>query len=278
MNPATRVEPRPTTIPAPMHRLQEAVHGAGHDYVDGSPHLMHARLNTWMRDVLNATVADLADRAGRPVRVLEVGAGHGPFTETLLAAGAEVVVTEMSAPSARHLADRFRHNPRVRVVHDPEGDLAVHGRVDLVVFMSVLHHIPDYLDALARAAAAVAPGGAVVSFQDPLLYSRQGRSSRVVARAATLAWRATRGDLVRGLRTQARRLRGVYDENDPSDMSEYHCVRDGVDEQAVAALLAGWFADVRLEHYGSTQAGWAQALGRHRAPPNTFGVVARHRR
>ncbi|MFF4549937.1 hypothetical protein [Streptomyces sp. NPDC001435] len=53
-----------------------------------------------------------------------MGAGHGTFTDHLLAAGAEVEVTEMSAPSAQALRHKFRNNPRVSVVHDPDGGAA----------------------------------------------------------------------------------------------------------------------------------------------------------
>ncbi len=261
-----------------MHDLQEAVHGDGHDYITGSPHLQHAHLNAWMRGVLNQVVNDLADQAGRAPRVLEVGAGHGPFTETLVAAGAEVVVTEMSAPSAAHLRERFRHTDAVSVRHDPDGSLDAAGPVDLVVYMSVLHHIPDYVASLSGAADALRPGGAIVSFQDPLWYPRRPRTAVALSRAAEIAWRLSQGDLARGVRTQVRRALGVYDETNPSDMSEYHCVRDGVDEQAIAALLDERFDRVDVLPYWSTQAAWAQALGARWASANTFGVVATGRR
>ena len=267
-----------TDIAVPMHDLQEAVHGDGFDYITGSPHLRHAYLNSWMRDTLNAVVAALGDRRGRAPRVIEVGAGHGGFTETLVAAGADVVVTEMSGPSAALLRDRFRHNPHVSVHHDLEGRLDVHGEVDLVVYMSVLHHIPDYLASLDEASRIVAPGGAVVSFQDPLYYPRQPRSAVALSRAATLAWRVTEGELGRGFRTLSRRVRGVYDESIPSDMSEYHVVRDGVDEKAVADLLDLHFDTVDVHPYFSTQGGWVQEVGRRLLRPNTFGVVATDRR
>jgi SAM-dependent methyltransferase len=261
-----------------MHDLQEAVHGDGHDYITGSPHLQHAHLNAWMRAVLNEVVNDLADRAGRAPRVLEVGAGHGPFTETLVSAGAEVVVTEMSAPSAALLRERFRHSAAVSVRHDPDGNLDGVGPVDLVVYMSVLHHIPDYLASLTAAARTLRPGGAIVTFQDPLWYPRRPRSSVVISRAVQLAWRLSQGELARGLATQVRRVLGVYDETSPSDMSEYHVVRDGVDEQAIAALLGGLFDRVEVLPYWSSQAAWAQALGARFGAPNTFGVVATGRR
>jgi SAM-dependent methyltransferase len=269
---------RGAAAPEHVRVAQETAHGADHDYILGSPHLQHARLNAWMRDTLNRVVAELADAHGRAPCVLEVGAGHGPFTETLVAAGADVVVTEMSAASAALLEHRFRANPRVTVNHDPHGHLAGHLDVDLVVYMSVLHHIPDYLASLAEAAEVVRPGGAIVSFQDPMWYPRRSRASLVTDRAARLAWRVFQGEIRRGVATQFRRARGIYDETNPSDMSEYHCVRDGVDERAIVELLDQQFADVALLPYWSTPSAWGQGIGARWAGPNTFGIVATAKR
>lgn len=51
-------------------------------------------------------------------------------------------------------------------------------------------------------------------------------------------------------------------------------MRQGVDEESVADVLRGTFADVRVERYWSTQSGWLQRLGDRWATPNTFGVEA----
>jgi len=257
-----------------MPELQQGAHDEGHDYAAGSPHIKHYAIRTMIVERLQCIIRDIADRKGS-CRVLEVGAGHGTFTDHIVAAGAEVVVTEMSAPSAAELRHRFRHNRAVTVVDDPEGSIAPHGdAVDVVACMSVLHHIPDYMTAVNGMIGRVGSGGAFVSFQDPLWYPRRTRLSLRMERAAYLAWRVPRGDFIRGLSTMVRRARGFFDESNPSDMVEYHVVRQGVDDLALRAMLMARFASVELVSYWSTQAGWAQALGSHVFPANTFGLLA----
>src|SRR4051794_26288516 len=104
----------------PMSKLQETDYGAGRDYAYGSPHLTHPQLTARIEGQLRSLVGELVAVHGK-CRVVEVGAGHGTFTETLLAAGATVAVTEMSAPSAAVLAEKFADDPACTVVHDPEG-------------------------------------------------------------------------------------------------------------------------------------------------------------
>lgn len=256
-----------------MRDFQESGHGRDHDYTRGSPHLQHAELNAWVEATLLDAIRSATPEGGS-AHVLEVGAGHGVFTEHLVGAGASVVVTEMSAPSVEVLRHRFAGVDRVCVVHDPTGDVPVEGTFDAVVYVSVLHHIPDYVSAVTRIAERIRPGGVFVSMQDPMLFARQSRFTRIAARGMYLGWRITQGDLRRGVATTARRLRRVYDETEPSDMVEYHAVRGGVDEQALATALEQRFADVRILPYWSSQAGWAQRVGRRFCKPNTFGLVA----
>jgi SAM-dependent methyltransferase len=260
-----------------MHELQEDAHGEGFDYIAGSPHLKHPYLASWMRLVLAESVGELCDKIGRVPRVLEVGAGHGSFTETLASVGADVVVTEMSEPSAQLLAKRFRNNKGVQVVLDRTGDVSSIGEVDMVVYMSVLHHIPDYLGSVRATAKMVREGGTLISFQDPLYYPRRSRASLLLDKSSYYLWRTSRGDYLRGLKTITRRVREQIDEANPADMSEYHVVRQGVDEQALAALLRGQFGAVEVTRYWSTQAGWMQAVGSRLRLPNTFALVAKHR-
>lgn len=264
--------------PVSMASLQQRAHDEGHDYAEGSPHIRHHALRSTIVATLQGVVGEVLDARGS-CRVLEVGAGHGVFTDHLVAMGAEVVVTEMSAPSARVLRNRFRHNDRVRVVLDQDGTEGFPGgAVDVVVCLSVLHHIPDYLSAVRSHLERIVPGGAFVSFQDPLLYARRSRASRLVERGAYLVWRVPRGELRRGLAASRRRARGLLDETEMSDMVEYHVVRAGVDEVRLQELLRPEFETVRLVTYWSTQAGWAQALGSRFGPSTTFGVIARNRR
>jgi SAM-dependent methyltransferase len=257
-----------------MQELQQCAHDQDHDYAAGSPHIRHYPLRSRIVEQLQESVRRILDARGS-CRVLEVGAGHGTFTDHIAAAGAQVEVTEMSAPSAAELRRRFRHNPAITVVDDPDGSRALNGeQVDLVVCLSVLHHIPDYLLAVRGMLARVRPGGGFVSFQDPLWYPRRSWLSRRVERAAYLAWRLPRGDFGRGLATTVRQARGVHDESEPSDMVEYHTMRDGLDERALVELLEPHFADVRLVTYWSSQGHLPHTLGALAHLPNTFGLVA----
>ncbi|MEI6372284.1 MAG: class I SAM-dependent methyltransferase [Actinomycetes bacterium] len=258
-----------------MDNLQEQAHPEGHDYESGSPHLKHTRLREMITASLRASVADAIERNGQ-CRVLEVGAGHGDFTDVLLGAGADVVVTEMSGPAAVALADRYRLNPRVNVVHDVDGTWleGISSSFDLVACISVLHHIPDYLEFLRTAFVHTNPGGGFVSWQDPLWYPRRSKANMASDRAGYYAWRTTQGNLAQGLGTRWRRLRGVYDETNAADMVEYHVVRDGVDEEAILTLAREHFERVDLATYWSTWLRGLQSLGERTKTHTTFGVVA----
>jgi SAM-dependent methyltransferase len=262
-----------------MSAMQTAAFGSFDDYDRGSPHLVHRHLRHQITELVRAAALARLDAIGH-CRVLEVGAGHGSFTDHVLACGAEARVTEMSAWAHQLLAHRYRHNPRATVVLDTDGgcSLTPADRFDLVLCISVLHHIPDYLAFLRDAVAHLEPGGTLLAFQDPLHHpSRTGRNLRA-DRAAFLAWRIGQGHLRRGLATQMRRLRGKYDETNPGDMVEYHVVRQGVDQDAIVCQLEPDFDEVTLTSYWSTPSSLLQRLGDRWAQPNTFGIVASGRR
>lgn len=257
-------------------RSQEAFHSEGHDYTVGSPHLRHAALFQRVNATINDAVTGVMHRQ-KSCAVLEVGAGHGSFTEMVLAVGGTPTVTEMSKPSYELLRNKFREHPEVRVVYDSDGSAPFRdgAKYDVILLISVIHHIPDYIDTITRLCdTALRPGGAVVAYQDPLWYPRLPRWARLVHTVSYLAWRLTQGEFRRGLKTRWRRLRGVYDESEPSDLVEYHVVRQGVDERALGDLFAARFADVEVDTYFSTQSPLLQAVGAKYFPPNTFGIVA----
>ena len=261
-----------------MGQLQQRAHDDGYDYSKGSPHIRHHCIRERVISGVHALVGEVIERNGQ-CRILEVGAGHGTFTDHLVAAGAKVDVTEMSAPSAAVLRHRFRNNPDVTVIHDPEGkEIFRPEPLNAVVCISVLHHIPDYLGAVRHLVQRIAPGGAFLSVQDPLWYPRRSGLSMNLDRGAYLLWRLAQGDLRRGLATRVRRLRGRYDETNEADMAEYHVVRQGVDEVALQQILAQAFHHVELQRYWSTQSGALQALGERFGPATTFGLFAHNRR
>jgi hypothetical protein len=256
--------------------VQETV--SPEQYEVGSPHLKHSALTRQVVAQLRTLVLDQLDRKGR-CRVLEVGGGSGIFTDHMLAAGAEVVITEASSQSATQLQTRLRYNPRAKVLFDPAESVldSLSLRADLVAYISVLHHIPDYLAAVDGAIRMIEPGGAFVSYQDPLYYPRRSAWNLRADRAAYLCWRIAQGNPRRGMATQLRRWRRIHDPSEPSDMVEYHVVRNGVDEQALLARLSPAFEAVQVIDYWSTPSGVMQSLGRRFGATNTFAVVARGR-
>jgi 2-polyprenyl-3-methyl-5-hydroxy-6-metoxy-1,4-benzoquinol methylase len=253
---------------------QDSFHDSEHDYDPSSPHLRHPQIR-------NAVIRDLTGLVTRTVhrrgdcRVIEIGAGHGTFTETLLAAGAQVTVTEASRASAELLRERYAGNQRVEVFYDSTGEetLDLAGPFDMVVCVSVLHHIPDYLHFIEALVDKVNEGGAFYSVQDPLWYPRIGAMVHAAHMAAYMAWRVPQGDFRRGIGTRVRRFRGVYDDS-PSDLVEYHVARKGVDEEAILGYLSTRFSDVHLFPYWSTQSPVLQLLGQVSRVKSNFGVVA----
>jgi 2-polyprenyl-3-methyl-5-hydroxy-6-metoxy-1,4-benzoquinol methylase len=255
---------------------QDAGHAEGHDYDKGSPHLRHRTLREMVEQRLQALVRGTIAERGT-CEVLEVGAGHGTFTRCLLEAGASVTVTEASSASADRLRATF--GDRIEVVHDATGEdiLRSERQWDLAVMTAVLHHIPDYLGFLDRLALLVRPGGNLFTVADPLYYPRMPQRTHRTVRAFYLAWRACQGDFRVGLATRLRRMRGVYDDTNPSDLVEYHVVRDGVDEQAIRALLAPHFADVEVFSYWASQAPVFQWVGERTSMVCDFGIQATRR-
>jgi 2-polyprenyl-3-methyl-5-hydroxy-6-metoxy-1,4-benzoquinol methylase len=258
---------------------QDAGHRDDHDYEVGSPHLSHPELRNRIVETIRDVIRTQLATKGQ-ARVLEIGAGHGAFTDHVLATGATVTVTEMSSASATLLQRRYAHNPAARVLFDDTGDAAelADEQFDVILCMSVLHHIPDYLAAIENWLQLLTPGGAFLSFQDPLYYPRRSRANLAVDRGAYYVWRVLHGDLVEGVKSYTRRARGQYDEQNVRDMVEYHVLREGVDEQAIAELLRRAFSSVEIINYWSTQSRALQRVGERIALQTTFGVRAEGKR
>lgn len=258
--------------------LQESVYNESADYRRGSPHLSHWSLYDRLTAMLRDEIRRLSD-ADLPLDVLEIGSGHGGYTEPALAAGCQVTAVEMSRPSVAELDRRFSTNRSFRSVLDPDGSLAgVDQEFSLVLCVSVLHHIPDYLTYLEAVTQRLRAGGTLLVLQDPVWFARSARTTRLVDRGGFYAWRLGQGDVVRGLATVSRRLRGKYDPDNPSDMVEYHAVRQGVDEAAVKRLLEPSFGSVSLFTYWSNQSRIVQRVGEDLRLRNTFGISARRHR
>ncbi|XVQ15870.1 type I polyketide synthase [Spirillospora sp. CA-255316] len=125
-------------------------------------------------DALRTTIRALhAERGGRPMRVLEVGAGHGAFTWPLLddwddRAGLDYHFTDISTLLVRRAAARARDRGMAGmrfstfdITRDPAEQGLAPGSFDLVVAYNVVHVAPSVRAALAGLRRLLAPGGMV---------------------------------------------------------------------------------------------------------------------
>jgi acyl transferase domain-containing protein/NADPH:quinone reductase-like Zn-dependent oxidoreductase len=115
-------------------------------------------------EVVAEAVALAADDAGRPLRVLEVGAGTGATTAAVLArepAVADYLATDLSPFLVRRARERLGHVPGLRfgvldVERPPE---AGEGTFDIVIGANVVHATRDLRASLANLRARLLPGG-----------------------------------------------------------------------------------------------------------------------
>jgi SAM-dependent methyltransferase len=104
--------------------------------------------------------------------ILEIGAGHGDFTERFSKVGS-VVATEVSEGSLEYLRNRFENNRKVQIrkfeIHSTPTQL-----FDSIVLINVLEHIENDVDALCALSRHLKPNGHLVVYVPAfwLLYSR----------------------------------------------------------------------------------------------------------
>lgn len=140
-----------------ISRKYEALHGEIFNEVE------QARLRSTLEAARDAMRSE-----AEPLQALDFGCGSGNLTRHLLALGLEVTAADVSEGfldlvGSRYPAERlqtFQLNGR------DLGGLA-DDSFDLVATYSVLHHIPDYLAAVAEMARVCKPGGVVVIDHEP---------------------------------------------------------------------------------------------------------------
>lgn len=257
-----------------VHRSLELLHDGEVEYRN-SPHLAQRSLRGRLLRLLRSSIVAASD-AGLGLRALEIGAGHGGYTEQLLAAGCEVTVVDMSRRAVGRTQATFGHNERLTAVHDRDATLAaVNDRYSLVLCLSVLHHVPDYIDFLDRVTKRLVPGGTLLTLQDPLWYPRVGRLTYLVDRSAYLLWRIAQGNVREGVQAMCRRIGGTHPQaKHDDDIVYFHVVRQGVDEQAVSSFLLEAFDEVEVLSYWSNHLAAVGPLAERAGLANTFAVRA----
>jgi SAM-dependent methyltransferase len=94
--------------------------------------------------------------------VLEVGAGHGTFTEMLAKTAKRVVTSDVSDRCVAILRDRFAGDSSVEVLAGSIDAAAARGPFDAAILINVLEHIENDEDALLLLADVLKPGGRAV--------------------------------------------------------------------------------------------------------------------
>ena len=114
-----------------------------------------------LRAALERAKAAIATGSERP-RALDFGCGSGNLTRHLVELGFEVVAADVS-PRFLELIERRHEDDAVRTcLIDGRGLAGLDdGSFDLVAAYSVLHHVPDYLAAVAEMARVARRGGIV---------------------------------------------------------------------------------------------------------------------
>ncbi len=249
-------------------------------YINGAPHVKHASVAMIYRSLVDAAV----DGIGRPpedISVLELGAGSGLASSPWFERRVRLTAVDSSESMLSSLTARaaaYGVKPRLVTADALDFLESTDQSFDMITYVSMLHHVPDYVRLLTRSVARVRSGGCLLTFQDPLRYDRMPFGHHFAERASYFAWRTGQGNVKRGLKTRWRRLRGVYSASEVVDFDEYHVVRNGVDSAAIIGLLETSFTTVRAVSYWSTYSRMLQALGRRLRLVSSFGILASGRK
>jgi SAM-dependent methyltransferase len=246
-------------------------------YTDGAPHIKHASLRSLYAKLLIQVYDDAAKRSDAP-RILDLGAGEGSVTLPFLELGARVTAVDISnsqLDALRKKCERFSYRLELRCEDMSEILKLKWQQYDVIVVNSFLHHIPDYLGMIRESIVLLKPHGHFFSFQDPLRYDTIGEFTKNFSDLAYLSWRIFKGDIWAGLKRRIRRSRGFYLVDSIHDNTEYHVIRNGVDQDAIADLLEDAGFQCRIIRYFSTQSQIFQPIGAAMGLKNTFAIIAR---
>lgn len=245
-------------------------------FAESSPHIAHPTLASLWQSVAKRALATAA-QVPRLLHVLDLGAGDGFSALPFLEAGALVTAVDSSTVQLERLRQRPAGASNLEIrQQDVEQFLREnHAHYDIVIASSFLHHVKDYLALVENLASIAADTGSqILLFQDPMRYDTVGRASRAFYLLSYAAWRCRQPDAFGGIRRRIRRFHGVYMEDCPEDVVEYHVVRNGVDQNALASLLKERDFDVEIIKYWSHQSRTFQRAGELFGLQNCFGIMA----
>ena len=245
------------------------------EYAQGAPHIKHRQLRILFDQLAGQVYNHSAQNSNSPT-MLDLGAGEGSLTCWFLEHGAKITAVDIAENRLKSLQQRcaqFKNRLEVRCEDINETLAKIEHKYDIIALNSVLHHVPDYLSLLEAAIDALAPGGQVFSFQEPLRYDSLAGFTRRFSGLAYYCWRITQGDIWAGLGRYLRRARGIYLQDCRQDNADYHATRNGLDQDAIAELLTSRNLQCRVVKYFSTQSRLFQKLGAMLKLENTFAVI-----
>jgi SAM-dependent methyltransferase len=245
-------------------------------YVEVSPHVKYESLRRLYAQLAGEVFAHARRYSEVPV-VLDLGAGEGSATLPFLQLGARVVAVDLSSSQLSELERKCAlYKERLEIRHvDIGAALLKDEQYDVVIMNSCLHHIPDYISAIEAGIDKLTPAGQFFCFQDPIRYDTMSTFSRWFGKISYISWRVFRGDFWGGLSRTLRRARGIYLDDCAADNTEYHVVRNGVDQDAIVKMLSSKGFECRVIRYFSTQGSLFQPIGSALGVQNTFSIIAR---
>lgn len=243
-------------------------------YASVAPHLRHASIQALYGTLLTDALSTV--RSERCPKVLDLGAGEGAVTLPFLELGAEVVAVDISSRQLQQLGEKCASFSQHLVLRcdDIATVLSEDDTYDIVVANSLLHHIPDYMQIVSRAAHVLREGGCFICFQDPMWKWSMRRKDRLLSSVAYGWWRLGQGDVLRGVWRRLRRMLGHYSTASIHDNVEYHAVRQGVNQHAITSFLESRGFECQLFEYCSFHSDGLQPLGERWGVRNTFGLLA----
>jgi ubiquinone/menaquinone biosynthesis C-methylase UbiE len=148
--------------------LKESIHEANvtvHRFEAKYYELLHPEVYSKQEQKRITSTLITADKlvSNNHKKALDFGAGTGNLTGKLLSLGYEVIAIDISAEMCAILRNRYKTyiaNKKLTVINSPVEVVNFDNtEFDLITCYSVVHHLPDYIEALQRLSGFLKKGG-----------------------------------------------------------------------------------------------------------------------
>ena len=124
-------------------------------YINGAPHLKHPSIGRLYGTLVDAAIEAIGGEPGA-ITVLELGAGNGMASKAWFERGVQLTAVDSSPTMLQDLEAKaigYGVKPKTVVADVLDYLAAQESKFDIVTHVSMLHHIPDYLEVLKGRAA-----------------------------------------------------------------------------------------------------------------------------